>query len=71
MLGKAGDRVANAFIIEALKQQRPDGIRSEEEKDNPERPLAGRVWIADPLHASRADGRPLVYNNAAPSCRIG
>ncbi len=56
-LGKAGDRVANAFIIEALKQQRPeDGILSEEEKDNPERLKAGRVWIVDPLDGTREYG---------------
>ena len=56
-LGKAGDRVANAFIIEALKQQRPgDGILSEEEKDNPERLNAGRVWIVDPLDGTREYG---------------
>ena len=56
-LGKAGDRVANAFILEALKQQRPeDGILSEEEKDNPERLKAGRVWIVDPLDGTREYG---------------
>ena len=37
-LGKAGDRVANAFIMEALRSRRPDdAILSEEEKDDPER----------------------------------
>jgi 3'(2'), 5'-bisphosphate nucleotidase len=56
-LGKAGDRVANAFIIEALKQQRPeDAILSEEEKDNAERLSAGRVWIVDPLDGTREYG---------------
>jgi 3'(2'), 5'-bisphosphate nucleotidase len=56
-LGKAGDRVANGFIIEALKQQRPeDGILSEEEKDNEARLSAGRVWIVDPLDGTREYG---------------
>ncbi len=56
-LGKAGDRVANGFIIEALKQQRPeDAILSEEEKDNAERLSAGRVWIVDPLDGTREYG---------------
>ncbi|HYP63617.1 MAG TPA: 3'(2'),5'-bisphosphate nucleotidase CysQ [Acidocella sp.] len=56
-LGKAGDRVANAFIIEALRQQRPeDGILSEEEKDNEARLSAGRVWIVDPLDGTREYG---------------
>ena len=35
-LGKAGDRTANAFIMEALAEQRPDdAVLSEEEQDNP------------------------------------
>jgi 3'(2'), 5'-bisphosphate nucleotidase len=56
-LGKAGDRVANAFIIEALQQQRPDdAILSEEEKDDEERLKAGRVWIVDPLDGTREYG---------------
>jgi 3'(2'), 5'-bisphosphate nucleotidase len=56
-LGKAGDRVANAFIMEALTEQRPeDAILSEEEKDNAERLSAGRVWIVDPLDGTREYG---------------
>ena len=56
-LGKAGDRVANAFIIEALQQQRPDdAILSEEEKDSAARLAAGRVWIVDPLDGTREYG---------------
>jgi len=56
-LGKAGDEVANAFIIQALKQQRPeDGILSEEEKDNPERLAKSRVWVVDPLDGTREYG---------------
>ncbi|WOK37451.1 3'(2'),5'-bisphosphate nucleotidase CysQ [Sphingomonas sp. C3-2] len=53
-LGKAGDQVANAFIIEALKAQRPDdAILSEEEKDNLDRCQASRVWVVDPLDGTR------------------
>ena len=56
-LGKAGDRVANAFIMEALKQQRPDdAVLCEEEKDNGARLSASRVWIVDPLDGTREYG---------------
>ena len=56
-LGKAGDRTANAFIMEALSTQRPDdAVLSEEEKDNPVRLSAARVWIVDPLDGTREYG---------------
>ena len=56
-LGKAGDRTANAFIMEALRTNRPDdAILSEEEKDNPARLKASRVWIVDPLDGTREYG---------------
>ncbi len=56
-LGKAGDRVANAFIMEALRAQRPDdAILCEEEKDNAARLQAARVWIIDPLDGTREYG---------------
>jgi len=56
-LGKAGDRVANAFIMEALKANRPgDAILSEEEKDDADRLKASRVWIVDPLDGTREYG---------------
>ena len=56
-LGKAGDRTANAFIMEALAANRPDdAVLSEEEKDNPERLKASRVWIVDPLDGTREYG---------------
>ncbi len=56
-LGKAGDKTANAFIMEALRAQRPnDAILSEEEKDNPGRLSASRVWIVDPLDGTREYG---------------
>lgn len=56
-LGQAGDRVANAFIMEALAAQRPgDAVLSEEERDNPARLSANRVWIVDPLDGTREYG---------------
>jgi 3'(2'), 5'-bisphosphate nucleotidase len=56
-LGKAGDRVANAFIMEALRENRPDdAILSEEEKDSAVRLSAERVWIVDPLDGTREYG---------------
>jgi 3'(2'), 5'-bisphosphate nucleotidase len=56
-LGQAGDRTANAFIIEALKHARPhDAILSEEEKDSAARLSASRVWIVDPLDGTREYG---------------
>ena len=56
-LGKAGDRTANAFIMEALKANRPDdAVLSEEEKDNHDRLKASRVWIVDPLDGTREYG---------------
>jgi 3'(2'), 5'-bisphosphate nucleotidase len=56
-LGKAGDRVANAFLMEALKIQRPDdAVLSEEEKDSAARLSASRVWIVDPLDGTREYG---------------
>lgn len=82
-LGKAGDRVANAFILAALRENRPDdAILSEEEQDNEVRLSAKRVWIIDPLDGTReygegrgdwavhialaVDGRPVVGAVALP-----
>jgi 3'(2'), 5'-bisphosphate nucleotidase len=49
-LGLKGDRAANAFIIEKIRQYRPsDKILSEEEDDDKSRIGAKRVWIIDPL----------------------
>ena len=56
-LERAGDRTANAFIMEALVANRPDdAILSEEEKDRPERLSERRVWIVDPLDGTREYG---------------
>ncbi len=56
-LGKAGDRIANAFILTALRERRPaDSILSEESPDDLDRLAARRVWIIDPLDGTREYG---------------
>jgi 3'(2'), 5'-bisphosphate nucleotidase len=56
-LGEAGDRAANRFLCEAIRDQRPDdGLLSEEEKDNAERLGKSRVWIVDPVDGTREYG---------------
>lgn len=56
-LGRVGDHVANAFIIAALRENRPDdAILSEEEQDSEARLGAERVWIIDPLDGTREYG---------------
>lgn len=56
-LGKAGDQVANQFLVHALRHQRPeDGLLSEECKDTPERLGKSRVWIIDPVDGTREFG---------------
>ena len=53
-LGRVGDKVANAFILTALAQWRPDDpILSEESPDAAERLRSERVWIIDPLDGTR------------------
>jgi 3'(2'), 5'-bisphosphate nucleotidase len=56
-LGKAGDQVANQFLINAIAEQRPDdGLLSEESKDTTERLDKSRVWIIDPVDGTREYG---------------
>ena len=56
-LGQAGDELANAFIMRALRRNRPDdAILSEEERDNSARLSSSRVWIVDPLDGTREYG---------------
>jgi 3'(2'), 5'-bisphosphate nucleotidase len=53
-LGCVADKVANAFILTALREFRPqDPILSEESPDNSERLTSDRVWIIDPLDGTR------------------
>jgi 3'(2'), 5'-bisphosphate nucleotidase len=57
LLGKAGDAQANAYLIRALRDLRPDdAILSEEEKDNSDRLSKARVWIIDPVDGTREYG---------------
>ncbi|MGB8693405.1 MAG: inositol monophosphatase family protein, partial [Steroidobacteraceae bacterium] len=56
-LGNAGDQIANAFLMSALRLHRPeDAILSEEEQDSASRLGAQRVWIIDPLDGTREYG---------------
>lgn len=56
-LGKAGDEAANAFLVQALGERRPDdGLLSEESKDTAERLDKSRVWIVDPVDGTREYG---------------
>jgi 3'(2'), 5'-bisphosphate nucleotidase len=53
-LGAAGDKRANAMILERLRAERPDdGVLSEEAHDNLARLTKDRVWIIDPLDGTR------------------
>lgn len=55
-----GDRVANRFLVDALRAARPeDAVLSEEEQDDHRRLAKSRVWIIDPIDGSReyAEGR--------------
>ena len=56
-LGVEGDRIANAFIMETLRRERPaDAILSEEEVNDVARCSVDRVWIVDPLDGTREYG---------------
>jgi 3'(2'), 5'-bisphosphate nucleotidase len=53
-LGAAGDKRANAMILERLHAERPaDGVLSEEAHDDLARLTKNRVWIIDPLDGTR------------------
>ncbi len=53
-LGAAGDKRANALILERLRDERPDdGVLSEEAHDDLHRLHKDRVWIVDPLDGTR------------------
>jgi 3'(2'), 5'-bisphosphate nucleotidase len=56
-LGAEGDRIANDFLMGMLRLRRPDdAVLCEEEKDNPDRLEASRVWVVDPLDGTREFG---------------
>lgn len=59
-LGRAGDLEANAVLVKALRELRPeDGLLSEEVADDSDRLSRRRVWIVDPLDGTReySEGR--------------
>jgi len=57
LLGEEGDRLANTLLCAELRRSRPDdALLSEEEKDNPARLDASRVWIVDPVDGTREYG---------------
>lgn len=59
-LGDEGDRLANTFLCDALRRERPfDALLSEEEKNCTDRCAVERVWIIDPLDGTReySEGR--------------
>ncbi len=56
-LGKAGDEIANLYLVDALRTQRSeDGLLSEESKDTAARLEKSRVWIIDPVDGTREYG---------------
>ena len=56
-LGKAGDQIANQFLVHALREQRPqDGLLSEEMQCDGTRLGKSRVWIVDPVDGTREYG---------------
>ena len=57
LLKREGDRQAHDLIMGELARIRPnDAVLSEEGRDRPERLVAERVWIIDPLDGTREYG---------------
>ena len=53
-LASEGDRRAQQLLADRLRADRPgDAVLSEEAADQPERLIASRVWIIDPLDGTR------------------
>ena len=56
-LGEEGDRQADAMLVAALREARPDdGILCEESRDTRARLDKSRVWIVDPVDGTREYG---------------
>ena len=56
-LGKAGDAQANAYLMRAIRDARPDdGLLSEESVCDGSRLSKSRVWIIDPVDGTREYG---------------
>ena len=57
-LGKLGDRSANDFLLNSLRNHRPDDVILSEESLDPQlRHRASRVWIIDPLDGTSSFSR--------------
>ncbi|SEH75956.1 3'(2'),5'-bisphosphate nucleotidase [Mycolicibacterium rutilum] len=58
-LGDAGDKLANKFILDRLRDARPDdAVLSEEAVDDLARVDADRVWIVDPVDGTHEFSLP-------------
>jgi 3'(2'), 5'-bisphosphate nucleotidase len=58
-LGRAGDRQANAAIVQLLRRERPaDALLSEELAPDDRRLAQRRVWIVDPLDGTHEYAEP-------------
>jgi 3'(2'), 5'-bisphosphate nucleotidase len=58
-LGDAGDKRANALILDRLRRDRPDdAVLSEEAVDDVSRVHAERVWIVDPVDGTHEYSLP-------------
>ena len=58
-LGDAGDKRANALILDRLQRERPnDSMLSEEAVDDGSRVDADRVWIVDPVDGTHEYSMP-------------
>ena len=56
-LGNAGDAQANAYLMQAIRDARPDdGLLSEESACDGSRLAKSRVWIIDPVDGTREYG---------------
>jgi 3'(2'), 5'-bisphosphate nucleotidase len=56
-LGDAGDAQANAFLLQAIREARPDdGLLSEESACDGTRLARSRVWVIDPVDGTREYG---------------
>jgi 3'(2'), 5'-bisphosphate nucleotidase len=56
-LGKAGDEAANRYLVDAIREGRPDdGLLSEEKQCDGTRLGKSRVWIVDPVDGTREYG---------------
>ena len=71
-LGDAGDKRANALIVDRLHKERPhDSVLSEEAVDDLSRVNADRVWIVDPVDGTHEYSMPGRADWAVPGQAAG